>query len=66
MMFVRRDPSIEMPPEDRASMSEQVREWVAELERRGIRLHGAVFEPPEAALTGDLELDDYLQLQTVV
>ena len=54
MMFVRRDPSIEMPPEDRTAMPAQVGAWVAEMERRGIRLHGAVFEPPEATRTDRL------------
>jgi hypothetical protein len=51
MMFVRRDPAIEMLPEDRAAMPDQVSAWVDEMAQRGIRLHGAVFEPPDLART---------------
>ena len=51
MMFVRRDPAIEMRPEDRAEMPDQVSAWVEEMAQRGIRLHGAVFEPADLART---------------
>jgi hypothetical protein len=51
MMFVRRDPAIEMRPEDRADMPNQVSAWVEEMAQRGIRLHGAVFEPPDLGRT---------------
>jgi hypothetical protein len=51
MMFVRRDPAIEMLPEDQAEMPDQVSAWVEEMAQRGIRLHGAVFEPADLART---------------
>jgi hypothetical protein len=51
MMFVCRDPSIEMPPEDRAAMPNRMSAWVEEMTRRKIRLQGDVFEPGDAART---------------
>jgi hypothetical protein len=51
MMFVRRDPAIEIRPEDRAEMPAQVSAWVEEMAQRGIRLHGAVFEAADLART---------------
>jgi hypothetical protein len=51
MMFVRRDPAIEMLPEDQAEMPDQVSAWVEEMPQRGTRLHGAVFEPADLART---------------
>jgi hypothetical protein len=45
MMLICRDPSIELSPQDRASMPGWVSAWVEEMDSRGIRLQGDLFQP---------------------
>jgi hypothetical protein len=50
-MFVCRDRSIEFSPADRAGIGPDVEAWVAEMERRGVRLQGHTLAPPSDAAT---------------
>ena len=51
MMLICRDPSIELSPQDRASMPGWVSAWVEEMDSRGIRLQGDLFQPASDART---------------
>jgi hypothetical protein len=51
MMLICRDPSIELSPQDRASMPGWVSAWVEEMVGRGIRLQGDLFQPASDART---------------
>jgi len=51
LMFVCRDRSIEFNPGDRARIGPDVEAWVAEMERRGVRLQGHTLAPIDDAVT---------------
>ncbi len=51
LMFVCRDKSIEFSPEQRANIGPDVAAWVAEMERRGIRLQGHTLGSVDDAAT---------------
>ncbi len=48
LMLVCRDESIPFSPEDRGTIGPQVQAWVAEMEQRGVRLHGDVLASVDA------------------
>ncbi len=50
-MFVCRDSSIELAPEEKAAMPGWVSSWVEEMQKRGVRLQGEVLGPPVDART---------------
>jgi hypothetical protein len=51
LMFICPDRSIEMGPEDRARIGPTVETWVSEMERRHVRVMGAVLAPGNEATT---------------
>jgi hypothetical protein len=49
MLFTYRDPSVQLDPEQRASVPAAVAAWCEEMDARGVRLQGHVLGPlPEA------------------
>jgi hypothetical protein len=63
MLFTYRDPSIQVEPEQRASMPAAVAAWCEEMDGRGVRLGGHVLGPLADARTirvreGALAVDD--------
>jgi hypothetical protein len=50
-MFVCRDASIELLPDEKAAMPGWVSSWVEDMEKRGVRLQGDVLSPPVDART---------------
>ena len=50
-MFVCRDPSIELTPEDKSRMPGWVTSWAEEMQARGVRLQGDVLGSPDEART---------------
>jgi len=50
-MFVCRDSSIELTPDEKAAMPGWVSSWVEEMQTRGVRLQGDVLGPPVDART---------------
>jgi hypothetical protein len=50
-MLVCRDVSIELSPEQRATIGPEVQAWVTEMEDRGVRLRGDVLAPADATTT---------------
>ncbi len=51
LMLVCRDASIELSPEERATIGQEVAAWVSEMEQCGVRLHGDVLAPADATAT---------------
>ena len=51
MLLICRDPAIELSPQDRASMPGWVSSWVEEMDGRGVRLQGDLFQPAADART---------------
>lgn len=51
LMLVCRDASMQFSAEERARIGPQVEAWVAEMERRGIRLWGDVLAPVDQTAT---------------
>ena len=45
MLFVCAEPGLQLSPEDKAALPNEVEEWASDLAGRGIRLMGHVFEP---------------------
>lgn len=69
LMLVCRDQSIKFAPEQRASIGPEVQDWVAEMERRGVRLQGEVLAPPDATTTvrvrdGEVSVDHAPRIET--
>jgi hypothetical protein len=63
MLFTYRDPSVQLTPEQRATVPAAVGEWCEEMDTRGVRLTGHVLGPLPASRTirireGDLRVDD--------
>ncbi|HET9104808.1 MAG TPA: YciI family protein [Solirubrobacteraceae bacterium] len=66
LMLVCRDASIPFGPADRATIGDDVRAWVSEMEQRGVRLLGNVLAPPERSTrvstrSGDVIIEDGAQ-----
>ena len=62
MLFTYRDPSIQLTPEQRATVPAAVGAWCDEMDSRGVRLTGHVLAPLSATRTirvreGDLRVD---------
>jgi hypothetical protein len=51
MLFTYRDPSVQLDPEQRASVPAAVAAWCDEMDRRGVRLVGHVLGPPTESRT---------------
>lgn len=51
LMFVCRDQRIKFDDAQRARIGPDVQAWVEEMEGRGVRLHGDVLAPADAATT---------------
>lgn len=51
VMLVCRDPSIELSPEQRATIGPEVEAWVQEMDRRGVRVQGQELAPVQDATT---------------
>ena len=45
MLFTYRDPSVELDPEQRATIPAAVEAWCNEMDERGVRLQGHVLVP---------------------
>ena len=45
MLFTYRDPSVELDPDQRASIPAAVESWCTEMDDRGVRLQGHVLGP---------------------
>jgi hypothetical protein len=63
MLFTYRDPSVQLTPEQRATVPAAVGAWCDEMDGRGVRLAGHVLAPVSAARAirlreGDLMVDD--------
>ena len=62
MLFTYRDPSVQLTPEQRATVPAAVGAWCDEMDARGVRLVGHVLGPLSATRTlrireGDLNLE---------
>lgn len=60
LVFICPDESVQLPAEERATISERVEAWAAEMDARGVRIEGHVLAPAAEARTvrvrnGDLE-----------
>ena len=51
MLFTYRDPSVQLDPEQRATIPAAVAAWCEEMEARGVRLRGHVLGPPSETRT---------------
>jgi len=51
MLFTYRDPSVQLTPEQRATVPSAVGEWCDEMDARGVRLTGHVLAPLPASRT---------------
>jgi hypothetical protein len=51
MLFTYRDPSVQLTPEQRATVPAAVGEWCDEMDTRGVRLTGHVLGPLPASRT---------------
>jgi hypothetical protein len=51
MLFTYRDPSVQLGPEERASVPAAVAAWCEEMDARGIRLQGHVLGAPSETRT---------------
>ena len=63
MLFTYRDPSVQLDPEQRATIPAAVAAWCDEMDARGVRLQGHVLAPLTEARTiriraGELQVDD--------
>jgi len=63
MLFTYRDPSVQLTPEQRATVPAAVGAWCDEMDSRGVRVGGHVLAPLSATRTirireGDLSVDD--------
>jgi len=63
MLFICTASDLHLDPEDKATIPQAVEEWAGDLERRGIRLQGHVFQPVAHAKTirmrhGEVVIDD--------
>jgi len=63
MLFTYRDPSVQLDPEQRATVPAAVAAWCEEMDARGVRLEGHVLGPPTEARTiriraGELTIGD--------
>src|SRR5579884_3647966 len=63
MLFTYRDPSVQLDPEQRATVPAAVGAWCDEMDARGVRLTGHVLAPLSASRTirvreGELSVDD--------
>ena len=51
MLFTYRDPSVQLSPEQRATVPAAVAAWCEEMDARGVRLVGHVLGPPAESRT---------------
>jgi len=51
ILFIYPDRSIELPPEEKATIPDAVQAWVTEMDGRGVRLQGHVLAPGAEAAT---------------
>jgi hypothetical protein len=63
MLFTYRDPSVQLDPEQRATVPAAVAAWCDEMDSRGVRLDGHVLGPLSEARTirtrqGELNVED--------
>jgi hypothetical protein len=63
MLFTYRDPSVQLDPEQRATVPAAVAAWCEEMDARGVRLDGHVLGPIAETQTirirdGELKVDD--------
>ncbi len=63
ILFTYRDPSVQLDPEQRATVPAAVAAWCEEMDARGVRLEGHVLAPLSEAKTmrirqGELTVDD--------
>jgi len=63
MLFTYRDPSVQLDPEQRATVPAAVAAWCDEMDARGVRLTGHVLAPVAEARTirnrqGELKVED--------
>lgn len=60
LMLVCRDASIELSPEERATIGQDVAAWVSEMKQRGVRLQGDVLAPVDASATVRVRADEVI------
>jgi hypothetical protein len=63
MLFTYRDSSVELDPDQKASIPAAVEAWCTEMDARGVRLQGHVLSPPGDAKTirlrdGEMRIGD--------